>query len=330
MMCSLLSHEVIIWYMSQRVKSHWKDLNIKLRSVQERALQQIINVYHATSTEILQIEINTALINIYLWKLTQKSIMNMNFWKSDEVIKMMMHRICNDLILKRDWKSKLHKTFLQLKQKWMKETLEQMKMKWNHLYMMILWSESSRVIIVTNKKMLINQHCLNTFALKQRVYSNNSDSRKNVTMTAIKINWKLNKRLKELILIIIHHEELKELIARMKHLADVMTENQEYHKKYTKYTMIVRLLWKQWKLWYQQKIRHVCNEFRLHMRTFDLKKSHWSYIEWRDMQKYLKMKQWTKWLMMYMSCLYCWLSINALKWWQDWYSYRNKSNKHEE
>ncbi len=78
-MHSLLSHEVIIWYMSQRVKNHWKDLNVKLRSVQERALWQIINVYHVISTEILQIEINTASIDIHLWKLIQKLIMNMNF-----------------------------------------------------------------------------------------------------------------------------------------------------------------------------------------------------------------------------------------------------------
>ncbi len=69
MMCSLLSHEVIIWYMSQRVKSHWKDLNIKLKSVQERALWQIIDIYCVTSTKILQIEINTASINIHLRKL---------------------------------------------------------------------------------------------------------------------------------------------------------------------------------------------------------------------------------------------------------------------
>ncbi len=124
MTCSLLSYEVIIWYMSQRMKSHWKDLNVKLISVQERALRQIINVYHATSTEILQIEINTASINIHLRKLIQKSIMNMNFQKSDEVIEMMMRWICNDLIFKRDWKSKLCKTFLQLKWKWMKETLK--------------------------------------------------------------------------------------------------------------------------------------------------------------------------------------------------------------
>ncbi len=53
MMRFLLSHEVIIWYMSQRVKNHWKDLNIKLKSVQERALQKIIDVYHVTLTETL-------------------------------------------------------------------------------------------------------------------------------------------------------------------------------------------------------------------------------------------------------------------------------------
>ena len=75
----LLSHEIIIWYMSQRVKNHWKDLNIKLKLVQERTLWQIINVYHVISTETLQIEINTASINIHLWKLIQKLIMNMNF-----------------------------------------------------------------------------------------------------------------------------------------------------------------------------------------------------------------------------------------------------------
>ncbi len=231
MMRSLFSHEVIIWYMLQRVKNHWKDLNVKLKSVQERALWQIIDVYHVISTEILQIEINTASINIHLQKLIQKSIMNMNFQKSDEVIEIIMHRIHNNLILKRDWKSKLHKTSLQLKQKWMKKTLKQMKMKWSHFYMITFWSKSSRIVIVTNKKMSINQHCFNTFALKQKVYLNDSNSKENVTVIAMKTNWKLNKRLRKSTLVITHHEELKELIARVKHLADITTKNQKCHKK---------------------------------------------------------------------------------------------------
>ncbi len=157
--------------------------------------------------------------------------MNMNSWKSNEVIEMMMHQIHNNLILKRSWKSKLRKTSLQLKQKWMKETLEQMKMKWSHFYMMILWSKSSRIVIVVNKKISISQHCFDIFTLKQRVYLNDSDSRENVTMIMMKINWKLDKRLKELTLIITHHEELKELIMRMKYLADIVTKNRKYHEK---------------------------------------------------------------------------------------------------
>ena len=47
----------------------------------------------------------------------------------------------------------------------------------------------------------------------------------------MRMNWKLNKRLKRLTLIIIHHDELKELVARVKHFANVATVNQEYHEK---------------------------------------------------------------------------------------------------
>ena len=69
------------------------------------------------------------------------------------------------------------------------------------------------------------------FALKQRVYLNNNDSRDDVTAIVIRMNWKLNKRLRESTLIITHHDKLKELVARAKHLADVATANQEYHEK---------------------------------------------------------------------------------------------------
>ena len=155
----------------------------------------------------------------------------MNSWKSSEVIKMTMHWICNDLILKKDQKSKLCKTSLQLKWKWMKETLEQMKMNRSHFYTATLWSESLKIVIVANKKISIKQHNLDTFASKQRVYLNDSNSRNNVTIIMMRMNWELNKRLKRLTLIIIHHDELKKLVAKAKHLADVVTANQECHEK---------------------------------------------------------------------------------------------------
>ncbi len=79
--------------------------------------------------------------------------------------------------------------------------------------------------------MSIRQHNLDTFALKQRVYLNDSDSRDDVTAIAMKMNWKLNKRLRELTLVITHHDELKKLVARTKHFTDVATVNQECYEK---------------------------------------------------------------------------------------------------
>ncbi len=93
-------------------------------------------------------------------------------------------------------------------------------MNWSHFYTAIFWSKSLKIVIVANKKMSIRQHNLDMFALKQRVYLNDSDSKDDVTMIAMKMNWKLNNRLRESTLVITHHDELKELIMKMKHYWD--------------------------------------------------------------------------------------------------------------
>ena len=81
-------------------------------------MRQIIDVYKAIFTKALQIETNTISINIHLRKLTQKSIINMNSRKSNEIIETTTQRIRIDLILKkRNRKSKLRKTSLQRKKK---------------------------------------------------------------------------------------------------------------------------------------------------------------------------------------------------------------------
>ncbi len=45
------------------------------------------------------------------------------------------------------------------------------------------------------------------FMSKQRVYLNDNNSKDNVTVIAMRINWELDKRLKKSTLIIIHHDE---------------------------------------------------------------------------------------------------------------------------
>ena len=104
-------------------------------------------------------------------------------------------------------------------------------MNWNHLYTATFWSELLKIVIVANKKMSIRQYNLDTFTLKWRVYSNDSDSKDDVTVIAMRMNWELIKRLRRSTLVITHHDELKELVARMKHLADVAIMNQECHEK---------------------------------------------------------------------------------------------------
>ncbi len=69
------------------------------------------------------------------------------------------------------------------------------------------------------------------FTLKQKVYLNNNNSKNNVIVIAMNMNWELNKRLRRSTLVITHHDELKELVVKAKHLADVTTVNQEYHEK---------------------------------------------------------------------------------------------------
>ena len=88
-----------------------------MRFIQEKALRQITKIYKAILTKILQIEINRMLIDIYLRKLTQKSITSIKLRISNAIITKIIRRICNDLISKRDRKSKLRKIFFQLKQK---------------------------------------------------------------------------------------------------------------------------------------------------------------------------------------------------------------------
>ncbi len=69
------------------------------------------------------------------------------------------------------------------------------------------------------------------FTLKQKVYLNNNNSKNNVIVIAMNMNWELNKRLRRSTLVITHHDKLKELVVKAKHLADVTTVNQEYHEK---------------------------------------------------------------------------------------------------
>ena len=99
------------------MKDYKKKLNVKLQSIQEKTLRQITNAYKTISTKTLQVETNIASIDIYLSKLTQRLITNIKLRIANAIIAKTMRRICDNLIFKRDKKSKLRKTSLQFKQR---------------------------------------------------------------------------------------------------------------------------------------------------------------------------------------------------------------------
>ncbi len=101
----------------KEIKNYKKRLNTKLKSIQEKMLKQITKIYKTILTKILQIKINTILINIYLSKLIQKSITNIKSYIANIVITKTTQYVCDNLIFKRDWKLKLRIISLWLKQR---------------------------------------------------------------------------------------------------------------------------------------------------------------------------------------------------------------------
>lgn len=119
-----LSHEATMWYTSKKIKRYKKKVDSKMRSIQGRALRQVIETYRVTSTKVLQIEINTTSINIHLSKLIQRSIFRLNAQESSKAIEVVTTQIRKNISFKKNRKSKLRSTSLQLKRKWMRKILE--------------------------------------------------------------------------------------------------------------------------------------------------------------------------------------------------------------
>lgn len=227
----VLSHGAAVWYTPEGVKGHRKGLNAKLRSIQGRALRQVTGAYNATPTEALQVETNTAPIDIHLCRLTQRSITNMESRTPGAVIETAVRRIRNDLIPKRGRKPKLRRTPLQLKQKWMTKTLGEASMERSQPYTSPPWVELPRVMIAINKEASIAQHDTDSSAPLQRVYSDGSGNGGDVTAATVGINWEEGKRLRGPTLAITHHGELEGLVAGAERLVDVAMADQSCQDK---------------------------------------------------------------------------------------------------
>ena len=84
----------------------------KIRSIQGKALRVAIEAYKATATEVLEVEINTVPIDLYLDKLVQWFIINIDTRELGKVIEAARKRIRKDIEGRRGRRSKLRLTLL--------------------------------------------------------------------------------------------------------------------------------------------------------------------------------------------------------------------------
>ena len=103
---SMLIHEIVVWYLSFKVKDNWKKIIFKLKIIQEKILRRLVDAYKIIATKTLKIEIYVLFINIHLKRLLQNLIINMNVKRSINAVETTMQRIKKNLMSKRKWKLK--------------------------------------------------------------------------------------------------------------------------------------------------------------------------------------------------------------------------------
>ena len=160
----------------------------------------------------LKMKIHVFLINVHLKKLLQNSIVNINARRSISVIDTTMKRIRKNLMSKKKRKSKLRMISLQTKRRWMRKHLKKTKTTRNQSYIATSWMNFSKMIIESNKTRTSQSHSADHLNLRWQTYFDESEKNENIIVAAMNFNWNKKKRLKDVDIMITHHDELEELI----------------------------------------------------------------------------------------------------------------------
>ena len=118
---SMIAHDAVVWYTFFEIKNNRKEVVFKLKTIQEKILKRIVDVYKTTTIEMLKMKIYVFLINIHLKNLLQNLIINMNIKQLINVVDTTVKRIRKNLMSKRKRKLKLCTISLQTKKRWMRQ-----------------------------------------------------------------------------------------------------------------------------------------------------------------------------------------------------------------
>ena len=217
---SVLAHEASAWYTSSTLKKHRKDIIRKLRSIQNQSLRIAAKIYKVIATKTLKMKLHVLSINLHMKKMIIKIMIRMNFRTSCSAIAKTISRIQRDLRDKRERRAKLRKTSTALKRTWLKKELRTNDVTFIQSYTIFSWVRSSRITININDETTTRRHDADLTNSKWRAYSNESEKDNEITTTIVDINWERVKRLRDVEIALLHHDEMKELTMIVKRLVE--------------------------------------------------------------------------------------------------------------
>ena len=94
----------------------------------------------------------------------------------------------------------------------MRKCLKKTKITWNQFYIAMSCTNLSKMIIENNKMITSQDHNADHLNLKWRTYFDKNEKDENVIAATINFNWNKKKRLKNVDIMITHHDKLERLI----------------------------------------------------------------------------------------------------------------------
>ena len=166
-----------------------------------------------------------------------KAIIRLNFKISLNTIAKTIIRIQKNLKDKREKRAKLRKTSAALKRIWLKRKLRKNDVTFIQSYTISSWVNSSRITIDNDNKTATRRHDVDQTNSKWKSYLYKSERDDEVIAIVVRINWECVKRLRDVEIALVHHDEIKELIMTMKRLIEQCAiENECKNKVYKVYS----------------------------------------------------------------------------------------------
>ena len=166
-----------------------------------------------------------------------KIMIRMNFKMSRNAVAKTIKRIQRDLRDKKERRAKLRKTSATMKRTWLKRELRKSEITFIQSYTISSWVCSFKITINNNDEIATRRYDVDKSNSKWKAYSNESEKDDEVTIVVVETNWKYVKRLKDVEVALIHHDEMKELTMTMKHLVEkCVVENECKDKVYKVYS----------------------------------------------------------------------------------------------